>query len=209
MENNYKVYMHKFPNNKVYVGITCQNVNDRWRKGSRYNGYIKNAIQKYNWENIEHIIVYEHLSKEEAEQKEIELISFYKSNQRKYGYNIENGGNHKGKHSKETLLKMSLARKGKPSGIKPMLGKKHSLEAKIKMSKSRVGKVQSKETIEKRMKQLRIKVNQYDLEGNFISKWESITVAAKTLNIKDSDISRVCKGKRNKCGGYIWRYADE
>lgn len=33
------------------------------------------------------------MSKEDAEAKEIELIYFYKSNQRAFGYNIESGGN--------------------------------------------------------------------------------------------------------------------
>lgn len=32
MENNYTVYMHKFPNMKVYIGITNRNVEARWRK---------------------------------------------------------------------------------------------------------------------------------------------------------------------------------
>ena len=40
-------------------------------------------------------------TKEEAEQKEIELISQYQSNNRNFGYNIENGGNSTGKISEE------------------------------------------------------------------------------------------------------------
>lgn len=32
-ENNYKVYMHTCPNGKKYVGITKQNVKDRWQNG--------------------------------------------------------------------------------------------------------------------------------------------------------------------------------
>lgn len=208
--DDYKVYVHKFPNNKVYIGITLQKPEYRWGKGNKYKGnkYITNAIQKYGWDNIKHEILYEHLTKEEAEQKEIELIAQYKSNQREFGYNIENGGNHNGKHSKETLLKMSNAIKGKKSPC-GMLNKHHSKKTKEKMSISRTGKVQSQETIEKRIKQLRKKVNQYDLEGNFIKTWDSINVASSTLHIKDSDISRVCKGQRNKCGGYIWKYVNE
>ena len=111
--NNYTVYMHKnIINDKIYIGITIQNVNKRWLNGKGYtnNDYFNKAIQKYGWENFEHIILYENLTKEEAEQKEIELIAQYKSNQREYGYNIANGGNHKGKHSEDTKKKMSKAR---------------------------------------------------------------------------------------------------
>lgn len=87
--------MHIFPNNKVYIGVTKQKPEYRWRNGTKYsdNQYMKNAIKKYGWKNIKHIILFENLTKEEAEQKEIELIKKYKANIREYGYNILAGGN--------------------------------------------------------------------------------------------------------------------
>lgn len=51
-------------------------------------------------------------------------------------------------------------------------------------------------------------VNQYDLDNNFIKKWYCIKDASKKLKIKDSNISLCCKGKRNKAGGYIWKYEE-
>lgn len=48
------------------------------------------------------------------------------------------------------------------------------------------------------------KIIQYDLQGNFIREWESISSASKELNLKK--IWEVCNKKRNKCGNYIWRY---
>lgn len=63
---------------------------------------------KYGWDNIEHIILFEGLSKENAEKKEIDLIALYDSTNREKGYNIENGGNSAGKHSAETIEKMSF-----------------------------------------------------------------------------------------------------
>lgn len=74
MENNYSVYMHIFPNGKRYIGITSNEVNRRWEKGSGYKkqAKMKNAINKYGWENIEHIVLLCNLSKEEACKKEIE-----------------------------------------------------------------------------------------------------------------------------------------
>lgn len=47
---------------------------------------------------------------------------------------------------------------------------------------------------------------QYDTSKNFIKKWSCIKEASKELKIKDSNISLVCKGKRNKAGGYVWKY---
>ena len=72
-----------------------------------------NAIQKYGWENVKHEIIFENLTKEEAEQKEIKLIEQYKSYNDKFGYNITKGGNCAGQLTKEMREKMSISRKGK------------------------------------------------------------------------------------------------
>ncbi len=55
----------------------------------------------------------------------------------------------------------------------------------------------------------KVAVNQYDLDGNFIQKFESVRSAGKTLKINTSHIGSVCRGNRNQTGGYIWRYASE
>lgn len=51
------------------------------------------------------------------------------------------------------------------------------------------------------------KVNQYDLQGNFIKTWNSISEAQKKLKI--NNISRACIKLKNTSGCYIWRYVDE
>ena len=55
------------------------------------------------------------------------------------------------------------------------------------------------------------KVNQYDLNGNFIKTWNCITefYKEKGVSIKSSTISMCCKGKRKTAYGYKWKYADE
>lgn len=90
----YTVYKHtNIINNKVYFGITCQQVNRRWQNGSGYKGtYFGNAISKYGWENFKHEILYTGLNLKEACDIEKELIKKYNSNNKKYGYNIAEGG---------------------------------------------------------------------------------------------------------------------
>ena len=107
--NNYTVYMHKSPSNKVYIGITQQKPEQRWGNGRYYreNAHFNNAITKYGWENFSHEILFEGLNKEEAEQKEIELIKQYKAQDSNYGYNIANGGSSVGMHSDKTKKKIS------------------------------------------------------------------------------------------------------
>ena len=112
-ERTYKLYIHIFPNKKAYVGITNQEPKKRWANGKGYksNPYINNAIEKYGWDNVIHKVLYDNLSKNEAEEKEVELIKKYKSNNRNFGYNIENGGKCVGTVSQETKNKIGLKSK--------------------------------------------------------------------------------------------------
>lgn len=132
-ERNYTVYMHVCKeNNKTYVGITSQNPEDRWgSNGYRYNHneYFTRAINKYGWDNFEHIILFKNRTKEEAERLEVLFIKILLSNNRTYGYNISNGGESIGKHSEESKKKMSELRKGMV----------HTMKSKEKMSKQRQG----------------------------------------------------------------------
>ena len=126
---------------------------------------------------------------------------------------------HKGKHlSDETKKKLSNILKGKTpwnvgqhlsdehrknlsnalKGSKnPMYAKHHSMESRRKMSVSRKGK---------KLPQNRKPVSKYDLNGNFIKKYDSIKDAIKE-NPKAGHIGEVCKGNRKQAGGFIWKYA--
>ena len=53
------------------------------------------------------------------------------------------------------------------------------------------------------------KVNQYDLDGNFIKTWDSVLEIKKILNISKQCISYCCLGKTNSAGGYRWEYINE
>jgi group I intron endonuclease len=101
MEKTWTVYMHTNKiNNKVYVGITCQDVNQRWRNGKGYFKRDKDgkftqpkfarAIKKYGWDNFEHIIFAEDLNHNDACSIEKLLIAIWDT--RNHGYNITLGG---------------------------------------------------------------------------------------------------------------------
>ena len=89
------VYIHVCPNEKRYVGCTVK-IKPEYRWGRNGNSYQYNKcfyfdILKYGWDNIEHEI-FEVDSEEEMYRKEIELISFYHTNDPRYGYNHSMGG---------------------------------------------------------------------------------------------------------------------
>lgn len=90
----YCVYRHTTPSGKVYIGITQQSPNDRWKGGWGYNTNLVffRAINKYGWDNIKHEILMDGLTKEEAKAAEVRLIAEYRSTEREHGYNITKGG---------------------------------------------------------------------------------------------------------------------
>ena len=100
------VYMHTFPNQKRYIGITCMQPARRWGKDGRgYKGQsvIWNAIQEFGWENIRHEIMFYYLTENEAKQKEEELIMEYNTTSEEYGYNVL-GVDHKDYEKSKTKL---------------------------------------------------------------------------------------------------------
>ena len=48
------------------------------------------------------------------------------------------------------------------------------------------------------------RVCQIDLDGNLIKIWDCATDASNDLNIDQSSISMVCKGKRKTAGNFVW-----
>ena len=67
MENNYSVYQHVTPDGMYYFGQT-QNVEKRWsNNGSLYKGTaLQPYIEKYGWDNIQHIVLFKDQTKENA-----------------------------------------------------------------------------------------------------------------------------------------------
>ena len=67
LENNYSVYQHVTPDGMYYFGQT-QNVEQRWKNNGA--GYKETAlypyIEQYGWDNIQHIVLFENQSKEDA-----------------------------------------------------------------------------------------------------------------------------------------------
>lgn len=50
---------------------------------------------------------------------------------------------------------------------------------------------------------------QYDLEGNFIKRWEKLVDAEKELGINHRSICSAASGRTKTSGGFIWKYCDE
>lgn len=236
----YCVYKHTCPNGKVYIGITGQDPLRRWNNGKSYlkQKFFGSAILKYGWDNIKHEILFDGLSKEEACQKEVELIAKYKSNNKNYGYNLSAGGEFGGKGvhlSKETRRKMSESRKGENNcnygkhlseETKQKLRVSHmrenlSEETLLKMSKANSGRCGEKhwnygnkytDEQRKKLSEAHKKCNQ-----KYFSK-KVICVETKTVYNSMKDAAQAINRSQGnittsikagtKCGGYHWQYAE-
>lgn len=188
----YVVYKHtNKTNGKMYVGITSQNVKDRWGKGSKYHSqYFGNAIKKYGWDGFDHLIIASGLTKEDACEMERILIKTYDLTNPKKGYNMtlggEGGGMYNKHHSQETKEKIRIARK--------TMGFSESHKKHISESKSGVNHQFAK------------KVYQYAKDGTFIKEWDYMSQASQELKISKGNIGEVCNGNRKSAGGFIWSY---
>lgn len=140
MSKNFIIYVHIAPNGKLYIGQTCQTLSDRSRNGKGYKDspLFYKAIKKYEWNQFQHIVLIENLDMERANVFEELLIEKYKTNNRKFGYNIAKGGLNT-LHSQETILKIRKANQGKII----------SEESKRKMSIAHKGKYVENIKIEK------------------------------------------------------------
>lgn len=144
-ERAYIVYKHTSPSGKVYIGITKQDPQRRWQGGIGYkqHPHFARAIEKYGWNNFSHEIVTDGLTKEEAQNKERELIRELNATDRNYGYNMTFGGEVGAKFTDEVKEKISKSlieyfkdENARKASSNRATGRKHSEETKKKMSET-------------------------------------------------------------------------
>lgn len=223
MENLYTVYEHiNKTNNKKYIGITShKNPSDRWgSNGVNYkaNKHFYSAIQKYGWDNFEHIILFTGLSQEDASMKEKELIQQYNSTDPEFGYNISCGGDgHYFNHSESTKKKISKSISGEnnpnwngktntPEHMEKLrlanVGSKHTEEHKKKIGDSLRGQHYHDDEFKKRLSERKSK--KIIREDGVV--YNSFTEAAKANGVSQSSISTAVK-YNIKRAGYYWKCA--
>lgn len=227
---SFTVYQHiNKTNQKRYIGITQQNVTRRWRfdgSGYKNNPYFWHAIQKYGWDNFDHIIIKTGLSQQEACEMERDLIAQYQSNDLVHGYNIADGGQFN-IMPLSTRQRMSAERKGKGCGAdnpnygnhklagenNPNYGKHHSEEVRKRISENRKGKGLHEFTDEHKQKLRDNHAGGDDkkkvlcVETGII--YSSINEAANTMGINKKMISNCCRNVPHykTAKGYHWQFA--
>ena len=203
------VYLLTFPNGKAYCGITNKIPERRWQNGEGYQKcpLVYKAIKKYGWDNITKTIIYSTPIREEAYQKEKEVISENQLTNPQFGYNLHEGGKPTGSGkflTKEGRNKISEANRNrvitnetKEKLRQINLGKKLSEETKRKISESKKGQLPPNVKA----------VYQLDLNGNIIAEYISASEAARAINAVQgcSNILRACKDINKQAYGFRWK----
>lgn len=219
----YTIYCHTFPHGKMYVGLTKQKLTDRFKAGQGYRTCprMNHAIQKWGWENIDHDILAEIETLEEAERLEQYLIAWFKSADYNYGYNVSVGGNvPKIEFSEGVRYKIGVAHRGKPLALEcrekirnsmkgrfcgsenPNYGKKTSEETKRKQSVAQRGRwIGDKSPLSK-------PVLQYTKDGEFVRRWVNAAEVERSGLATASRVCGVALGRPhfNTAGGFVWKY---
>lgn len=221
----YTVYQHKNKiNGKSYIGITKRKPKERWGKdGENYKTtpHFYSAIKKYGWDNFEHIILFENLTKEEACIQEKKLIKELDTQNREKGYNVLEGGNTPAM-TPEICQLISQKLKGNKNGLNHPC----SEEKKKKISDAQKGKKLTnthKEKLSKSAQKRHVPCSEEkkkSLSEHYPNKkpvlcvelnqiFPSVQKTAKDLNLQATNISKVCKGILHTTGGYHFKYYND
>lgn len=201
----YIVYKRTSPSGKVYIGLTSGTMDFRAGvNGYKYKSctYFWSAIEKYGWNNFTHEILFDDLTFDEACEKEKEMIAFYRSNEREFGYNLTDGGQGCSGHSPSQELKDMWSEMYTGEG-NPFYGKKHTAEVKNKISNTNKGKYIGGNSPRARA------VNKIDLKTNEVIQTYECAKTASKNETERKHIVECCQGKRRSASGYKWQYVDE
>ena len=197
MDKKYKVYVHiNKINNKMYVGVTCRTLNIRsGTKGQFYNDNPKfyKEIQEFGWDNFEHMILRDNLTREEAADIEREYIKLFATQDPEFGYNTLAGG---------------FALYGEENR---RFGKHHTEKTKamLRESSKRLWTGESGEMMRSKLlggNNSRARAV-YCLSND--TMYPSIADASRALSVTCTRVKDVCKGIRNHTHGLKFMYADD
>lgn len=210
----WNVYKHTNKiNNKCYIGITSQDPVQRWgNNGNKYTHHTKfwPAIQKYGWNNFTHEVLYTGLTKEEACQKEQELIKFYDSYNNGYNASLggesgSNGCNKEPQNRQKIKEGMKKFLQENPEALQRRINQLLSAnqENRVNKIKEYYADLSPEERYERQRK--RFKKVQCIETGEI---FESVKKAAIWCNRDPGSVTHCLKGDTKTCAGYHWRYIE-
>lgn len=201
--NNYKVYCYTGENGKKYIGLTGCSLYERAGKdGYNYtrekNSKFGNAIKKYGFNFFTPEILRDGLILKEACKLEREYIKKYDTVRN--GYNTTWGGEGCQKCDYDLIVNLWYEGNGIKE-IKELTGYgRKGIEAALNAAG-----IAGIDRIKRQAGQYHIKsVYQYDLEGNFVQSYDSLSEAGRAVGVPHANIIKCLQGSRQTAGGFQW-----
>ena len=205
-------------NHKIYIGQSIQ-IQHRLQKhkSTKDNFYIHRAIQKYGKENFSYDII-EECQPNQLDKRECYWIKHYNS-LIPYGYNMVPGGSNgtglaKGRAVEQYYLSGEYIQtfpSANQAGEKLNINISNITSC-CNEERLQAGPFQWKwKDSNKKIKPIKGQyyndpVLKFDLEGNFLQEYFSLTEASQKNNISKSSISEACKENQKSAGGFQWKY---
>ncbi len=194
-------------NGKVQIGKTEFSIEKRFQEHCREykkerceKRPLYNAMNKYGIKHFHIELIEETDSPEEREKYWIEYYNSFKD-----GYNATLGGDGKKYLDYELIYNTYLNCKNVKKTACLCKCSEDSVTSVLNLYK-----VSYEERIKNRVTNRKV-VMQYDLEGNYIQSFSSLTEASLSLTGKidgKKHISEVCHNKRKTAYGYFWKFAN-
>ena len=214
--------------NKCYVGQSV-NIEYRWKEHIRtsknkkrhnYNFHLYKSFRKYGTENFKFEILELVPNKNDLTKKEQFYYDMYKPEYSLMQPQDTLSNNRKNKVYKidmDTLEILYTYESATEAGIKNNINHSHISSTCSGVRTSAGGfywclveKYNENFVPKKINKRIKgVKVLQFDLDNNFIKKYDSVNQASIENNCTWIGIDKTCKGIYKQTKGYIWRFADE
>lgn len=210
--------MHTCPNGKKYVGIT-NDTKRRWGSfGLDYEHCTRfySAIRKYGWINIQHKILKNGLSQEEAWKEEKKYIEQYNLTNPRKGYNISLGG------EGVNVKYRKVIQYDHDGNILHIFDSQCDASRKLNIHQTTISKIcihkqrSTKEGYVFRYENdpfdidnhdidpLCIPIYQLDFDKNIIGEYSSISDAARNVGCHWSSIKSALDKENRKCCEFYW-----
>ncbi len=235
MTNTWKVYRFTFPDGKVYIGCTGQELKERCKRKNYHSGMpVHQAFLRFpkdSWK-LDVLSVWD--NEKDGLAAEIAAIKYYDSTNPEKGYNLTKGG--KGSlgmsHSEESKRRISefmKKRKVSPESIAKIVAKsrgKHRPQL-SRENNGFYGKRHSPETLsiisaKSKSKVFTAEIRRHISEGKrgrpkFHAvicveqgkRFPTLKAAAQSIGFNYSCISEAARVPHHTAGGYHWKFDEE
>ena len=211
---NYIYKITNKSNGKIYIGQTRKTIQQRWLEhvsaaksnpdSQDYNYLLHKAIRKYGADNFDIETIEELEDEKELSDREQYWINFYNScilEEKANGYNMTYGGEGRSYINKQEIFELW------ESGLGSLEISKTTGHSSVSIKNILATYPHYNKEVDF-ARNTGIPVYCYNNKGELITRYPSITFAAKEVGIDPSIINKCCNKIKKSGAGFFWSYSD-